>query len=112
MSDIQSVLDIRLFQVIVQGYWANSFPLFVESHAKYFPSQRLNQEFHAGFHARSAFAIAVEKPEGCGSQIEQFVSGQKVCVQLCQMRRGPKAPAQINTEAAPQFAIPSFGDSP
>jgi phosphoenolpyruvate carboxylase len=44
--------------------------------------------------------------------LDYYPSWKEFRVKMSKMRRGPKAPAQVNAEAAPQFAIPSFGDSP
>src|SRR5258705_5733808 len=84
---------LRLFQAIFQRYPANSFPLFVECLAKRFPADRLDQEFHTGLHAGFALTIAVEKPQGSSGEIEQLVRRKKMRVEICQVRRGPKAPA-------------------
>ena len=55
---------------------------------------------------------AMRLPERSRSQVEQFFNWKKVRVEMCEMRRGAKAPAQVNSEAAPQLALTSLGYSP
>src|SRR5262249_42002605 len=68
--------------------------------------------FHSRFHPRFALAVPVEESQGGGGEVEKFVRGQKVGVEVSKMRRGAQAPAQVNSETAPQCAVLDFLDGP
>ena len=85
---------------------------FVKRRDEVIPTQRLNQKFHACFHARFALTITIEEAQNRSGQIENLSGGKEFSVKLRQMRRTAKPTTEIDSKPALNLAIQFTGSGP
>src|SRR5713101_8324177 len=109
------MLRIRLAtirQTIGESNRTDTGSFLVKRRHEVIPTQQLNQEFQACFHARFALAISIEEAQNRSGKIEDLLGGKEFSVKLRQMRRTAKPTAEIDSKPALNLAIQFTGSGP
>src|SRR5438128_12642516 len=99
-------------QMIGESNRTDAGSFFVKRRDEVIPTQRLNQKFHACFHARFALTITIEEAQNRSGQIENLSGGKEFSVKLRQMRRTAKPTTEIDSKPALNLAIQVTGRRP
>src|SRR2546425_3082325 len=99
-------------QMIGESNRTDAGSFFVKRRDEVIPTQRLNQKFHACFHARFALAISIEEAQNRSGQIEDLSGGKEFRIKLRQMRRTAQPTAEIDSKPALNLAIQFTGSGP
>src|SRR5207247_5892449 len=85
-ADMLRIRSAPIGQMIGESNRTDTGSFFVKRRDEVIPTQRLNQKFHACFHARFALTITIEEAQNRSGQIENLSGGKEFSVKLRQMR--------------------------
>src|SRR5438034_7564520 len=111
-ADMLRIRSAPIREMIGQSNRTDTGSFFVKRRDEVIPTQRLNQKFHACFHARFALAISIEEAQNRSGQIKDLVGGKEFRIKLRQMRRTAQPTAEIDSKPALNFAIQFTGSGP